>query len=458
MSFTLRTYQQIATDASVAFLTAKKPRNGIVVIPTGGGKSLVIAATVAQLDGQCLVFQPSKELLDQNFAKFVAYGYRPAIFSASVGMKRVGEITLATIGSVAKHAERFKDVRYVLVDECHFNMNAKGGMYTTFLDSLNDVRILGLTATPFRLSTDGFGGSILKFLTRTRPRIFQDVVHVTQIGDLYRDGYLAKLTYEVIKGFDRSKLRVNSTGADYTDESVQREFSNIGFADMLTQRVAGLIKEGRRVLVFTRFIAEARALSERLGGVEYVTGETGKSEREDCIRRFKTGRTMCCANVNVLGVGFDYPELDTVVLASPTMSLARYYQWVGRAIRPHASKVNGSLIVDMVGLVEQFGGVEDLVCEQVAGKWVITSKGRQLTNIYYGQKEADGAEFVVSHPVLNGMQWDDAGSHREAKADWKFWAAWKTDKDKMREYGISPCKEGVDWIVKWKKSAPMPAF
>jgi DNA repair protein RadD len=85
------------------------PENGLVVLPTGSGKSLVIADVVSRLDGPCVVFQPSKEILEQNFAKFVAYGYRPAIYSASVGQRRVGQITLATIGSVRTKTELFSD-------------------------------------------------------------------------------------------------------------------------------------------------------------------------------------------------------------------------------------------------------------------------------------------------------------------------------------------------------------
>ena len=99
MSFILRPYQEQAVDLGVKSLMASSVP-GIEVLPVGSGKSLVIANIVKRLDGPCIVFQPSKEILEQNYAKLVAYGEYPSVFSASLGKKQVGDITLATIGSV----------------------------------------------------------------------------------------------------------------------------------------------------------------------------------------------------------------------------------------------------------------------------------------------------------------------------------------------------------------------
>ena len=109
--FTLRPYQSESVDRSVAFLLDPKKGNGLLVLPTGSGKSLVIANVVQNLVAQTVVFQPTKEILEQNLAKFEAYGFRPAIYSAAAGEKRVGEVTLATIGSVFRKPELFDGVR-----------------------------------------------------------------------------------------------------------------------------------------------------------------------------------------------------------------------------------------------------------------------------------------------------------------------------------------------------------
>jgi DNA repair protein RadD len=398
--YQLRSYQREAVDRGVAYLTnpALRGRNGIIVAPTGSGKSLIIAGIATALPGPCVVFQPTREILQQNAAKLAAYGYKPALYSASVGRKEIGTITLATIGSVVHHLEAFRQFPYVLIDECHL-VNPKtieqadgskvGGMYREFLVGLEQARILGLTATPFRLASNSYG-SILRFLTRTRPRIFRDVVHVTQVRELLDAGYLAPVEYRQRPVIKRERLRLNSTGADYTDASVQLAFREVGFESKLQREVESLLAAGRRnVLVFTRFVAEAEQLAKAIPGAAVVTGETPMRERARILEDFKAGRTKVCSNVSVLSVGFDFPELETVVLASPTVSLARYYQEVGRAIRPSPGKAS-ALVVDLVGLVEQFGRVEDLVLEPGGKKgdlWVVRSKGRDLTNAYFGEPD-----------------------------------------------------------------------
>lgn len=402
--FVLRDYQEDAVNSGFHYLKYER-ENSLLVLPTGSGKSLVIAALVQALGEPCLVFQPSKEILDQNYQKFLAYGIEPAVYSASAGRKEVGAITLATIGSVKKSPEMFAHVKYVLVDEAH-GCNAKQGLYKDFFAALGNKRLLGLTATPYRLSTDGYGGSILKFLTRTRPRVFTHVAHVVQNGDLFRDGYLAKLVYKSVKGMDKSLLKLNSTGADYTDKSVMAMFKVLNWGDRVVEQVEELFHSGRKnALVFCRFLEEAQYITQKLPHAAMVSSESSKDERERILREFKSGKIKCVVNVGVLVVGFDFPALEAVTLAAPTMSLARYYQMVGRCVRTSPEKKD-SCVVDMVGSVEQFGRVEDLHLRNTGnGKWIVQTGGRQLTNMYFGdvyQKPGTGAvpRVTEQQPVL----------------------------------------------------------
>ena len=407
-TFVLRDYQRAAVDAGLAYLTDEKlaGRHGIIVQPTGGGKSLVAANLVLALDGPCVVFQPSKEVLEQNAAKLASYGYRAAIFSASMGRREIGRITLATIGSVVRYPEAFRDMQYVLIDECHQALSPKGGQYLDFLSALPDARICGLTATPFRLASNSLG-SELRFLTRTRPRIFRDVVHVTQIQDLVRDGYWCPLTYEEVPVVPRERLRVNSTGADYTDASVQQVFAEVGFVGRLCDEVQRQLDAGRQhVLVFTRFVDEARKLAQAIPGAAYVTAETPAEERAQIIRDFRAGRIRVCANVAVLGLGFDFPELDCVIQGRPSISLSVHYQQIGRCVRPHPSKPRAH-IVDLVGLVKQFGKVEDLVILPGGFRgeqWTVCSGTRALTNCYFAQRD-DVDPKAVAKAQKNRSYW-----------------------------------------------------
>lgn len=388
MLYTLRPYQKNASSAAVEAFKSSKKTNGILILPTGAGKSLVIADIASRLDGPLLVFQPSKEILEQNFAKLQSYGIMDCgIYSASVGYKDINRITFATIGSVMNHMEDFAHFKNIMIDECH-TVNSQGGMYETFIHAIEDRKVVGLTATPYRLGRGMDGMSMLKFLTRTRPRIFSDVLYYCQIGELLSKGYLADLAYYDITSLDMRNVKSNSTGADYDEKSLLMEYERTGFYDKLATTVGRVLnpKNGiprKGVLVFTRFVREAQNLTRKIPHSAIVTGETPKKEREQILADFKAGKIEVVANVGTLTTGFDYPELDTVIIARPTKSLALWYQMVGRAIRPHKGK--DGWVVDMGGNYARFGSVADLKieCPPNSTKWIVTSRGRQLTNVSF---------------------------------------------------------------------------
>lgn len=400
--FTLRDYQGDAVAAGLRYFRDDRKRYPVLMIePTGAGKSLMIAGIAKELGEPTLVFQPTKEILEQNYNKLLAYNQVPAIYSASMNKKKIGQLTLATIGSAKNNPDLFKHFKNILVDECHY-VNPKKGMYKEFLAAVGE-KVLGLTATPYRLVTDGYGGSILKFLTRTRPRVFMQVIHITQNSTLFDRGYLAKLEYKKVEGFDSSQLRLNSTGADYSDASVKRYYEVINFAGQVRKTVASCLNAGRKnILIFTRFIEESQALVNALGGsAAIVTGDTPKREREMIITKFRNGQIRVVANVGVLTHGFDFPELETIIIARPTMSLGLYYQMIGRGIRIHRTK-SSSWIIDLCDNYRRFGRVEDL--RLVAPKsrmWHVESRGRQLTNIYF----KDRAELSDDPAVKREKFW-----------------------------------------------------
>lgn len=387
--YKLRFYQQQASDAAVNFFLSPTNANAIVVLPTGSGKSLVIADIANRLPGHTLVFQPSKEILEQNYQKLCSYGVLDcSVYSASFNSKQISRITFATIGSVKNHPDLFSHFKNVIVDECHL-INPKQGMYKDFLETLK-CKVLGLTATPYRLHSSKNFGAQLKFITRTRPKVFSNVLYQVQISTLLDMGFLSKLNYYSLTptGWDSGNLRINTTGADYTDKSVVNEYQRIDFYSYLVSIVGRLMnpKSGSKrkgILVFTRFLKEAENLTYSIPGCAIVSGETPKAERERILEGFRSGEIRVVANVGVLTTGFDYPELDTIVMARPTMSLALWYQIVGRAIRPHPDKECG-WIVDLCGNIERFGKVEDLkLVEPKKGLWQVNSNGRQLTNVFF---------------------------------------------------------------------------
>jgi DNA repair protein RadD len=383
--YELRPYQRQAVDAAVAFFDSPNKGNGLIVLPTGAGKSLVIANIAYRLDAPVLIFQPSKEILEQNYHKLLSYGVIDAgIFSASFNSRAVCKVTFATIGSVKNYKDYFRRFRYVIIDECHL-VNAEAGMYKEFIDAIG-CKVIGLTATPYRLYSSRFYGSMLRFLTRTRPRIFDCLLYHVQVRTLLEQGFLSQLNYYQLPIINTSRLQLNSTGADYTDASIRKHYEEVKFSEELASVVNRLLNAGRKsILVFTRFTDEAEYLARVLGKrAAVVTGDTPANERESILHRFKEGRISVVTNVGVLTTGFDFAELDTVVLARPTMSLALYYQMVGRAIRPCKGKTGW--VVDLCGNYKRFGRVDNLELRQrKPGIWAVYSGERQLTNVWFGK-------------------------------------------------------------------------
>lgn len=387
MSFAPRPYQQDAIDKAVDFFTHKKHYNAIEILPTGSGKSVVIANIAGALEGKTVVFQPSKEILQQNFAKFLSYGYRAGVYSASANMKFIDKITFATIGSVAKKHHLFEQFKNIIIDECHL-VNPDQGMYHDFIKRLGHARVLGLTATPYRLTT-GFDGAMLKFLNRTSPRIFNKVLYYVQNNVLFDAGHLAPLEYYSFNVIDRTMLQANSTGTDFTEASMRNYYRQINMPGKTIEYGNRILTKRSNLLIFCGLIDEANQVAKGIPGAVVITGETDAAIRDRILTQFKAGKIRCVINVGVLTTGFDYPELEAVLIARSTMSLALYYQIVGRVMRPYTyedgSKKTG-WVVDLGGNIRFFGKIEHLdIRTDAKGLYSVWNgkDNRQLTNVTF---------------------------------------------------------------------------
>jgi len=381
VKYVLRDYQIEASNRAVDFFNDKDDKNGLMVLPAGSGKSLILADIAKRLDGDVLILQPTKEILEQNYEKYLSYGLEASIYSASFGKKEIGKVTFAMIGSIIRKRELFIDFKYLLIDECHL-VNSKGGMYEELLSFLN-IKALGVTASPIRLSTDGYGGSMLKFLTRTRPRIFKRLLYYVQIKDLLDKGYLVRSRYQTDTVFDSSKIRLNSTGADFVEESLRAYCEEISQND----RTITAIKENlhrRGIICFVPFVKDAEYIADKVDGCVIVTGKTSKKERERILEKFRAGEIKAIVNSRVLVAGFDYPELDTIIISKPTMSLAMNLQIVGRGMRPFEGKQD-CLVIDLTDNYKRFGEMNDLMLYENGRKPYIANGNRQLTNVYFSK-------------------------------------------------------------------------
>lgn len=372
-----------------AISSAMSAKNGVCVLPTGSGKSVVCAGIVEASAGGVLVLQPSLEILESNIAKAELLGIDAEVYSASAGKKTVGKVTYATIGSIIKKLDLFNHVESVIIDECHL-VNAKGGMYEKLISTMQPRRLIGLTATPYRLSSNSFGAS-MKIITRTRPKLFDDILHVTNPCELVREGFLIEPEYISIS-HDESMLRINSTGAEYTEAS-QEAFAR---KNNIKSEIVDLVAQTshNHYLVFIDSVEESKKTVDLLlaSGIPAaeINALTPKNERREKLDGFKEGSIKVMVNVGTLTTGYDFPALDCVIDAAATMSAALHYQKIGRVVRPFAGKL--PVVYCMAGNVRRLGNPLKYTMLKTAsgrGYEVYSEKGRVTTRIMTGFPEQD---------------------------------------------------------------------
>ncbi len=372
----------VGVDANIAKVFFHGPaRNPVfIVIPSGAGKSVIIAETVRDLDGMTLVLQPSKEILEQNYEKYTSMGFRAGIYSDSVGHRYIDRVTFATIGSIVNKPHLFRGLKNIITDECHWVKY--GGQYTKFFSMFPMAKNLGLTASPYRMEPNR-EGAILEFLNRPRYKTFHSLVYYVQNETLFDQGFLAEIDYNDINVIDRSKLVMNDSGTDFTDGSIRAMARTLDLPRIAGQKANELLEERKNLLAFCTLVSEAEALSKKIPGSKVITGDTDKALRGKILRSFKEGDIKAIVNCQTLLTGYDYPELETVLDVSPTMSLGRFYQKVGRGCRIHANKKDCKY-VDLVGNHQFFGDIESMkIRMDYQGNYDIWNGNRRLTGVNF---------------------------------------------------------------------------
>lgn len=370
----LRPYQQASIDNLYAWWAAKPAVSEapLVVLPTGAGKSVVIAELVRLLfdtwpdqHPRTVVLVPSKELAEQNGEKLrallpsrLSVGY----YSASLGKKQaLADVIVATIGSIYKDAHLLGSIRCVVIDESHLvsTSGAESGRYRQFLSALakyNKFRVVGYTATPFR--GDG------TWLTDGEDPLFTGVAHTSTMRELLENDppYLSPLVrpVDVIKTqIDTSQIR--TTGGDYNMAELSEAVD--AHLEAAAIEVIALAADRKKWISFTATVANAQHLCAilRQQGItaEVVTGDTEKAERARFIAEFKAGHIRCLITVMALATGFDVPDVDCLIWLRPTKSPVLYVQGFGRGTRISPNKQD-CLVLDFTDTVERLGPVDTI--------------------------------------------------------------------------------------------------
>ncbi len=365
----LRSYQKEAI-AAVHNHICTKQSNPCVVLPTGSGKSVVMAAIIQEWKQESphlrgCILAHRQELVVQNAEKLQIYfdqaGLQEKIGLFCAGLKQKdynASITFASIDSIFRNSGDFAPYDFIFVDESHRIPPAGEGKYRTFIEGCrrfsSELRVVGWTATPFRMGC----GPICH-----RDHILNEICYEAGITDLINQGYLCPLRSKVSEpNYDKNEIRRNH-GGDYINKSMNEVAGNEKIVRAAVREAVDILNlEERRSIIFFCISLKHCELIFRellLNGIyaPQITGKTKSSKRASILSGLRDGRIRAICNVGVLTEGFDAPCIDAIVLLRPTLSAGLFAQMVGRGLRPHGNKKN-CLVLDFANCIDEHGPID----------------------------------------------------------------------------------------------------
>jgi DNA repair protein RadD len=371
MAFELREYQQAAIDALLDYWS-KNGGNGLIVLPTGSGKSLVIAGLCQRLLNEFPTMRIGiithiRELIAQDYGELIALWPEAPAGIYSAGMQRRDtrhKILFMGIQSVFRRAGQLGEFDLLLIDEAHLVSHNADTMYRKFFDvqraMVPDLRIAGLTATAFRLDT----GQLHKGFDK----IFDDIVYDANVKTLIEEDWLCRLISKAtVQKLDVSK--VGKRGGEFITSELEEAVDQEDITTAAVKEIIGF-SEGRKAwLVFCITVGHGMHVCEELRrqGVdaEQVYGITPKDDRDRIISDFRQGKFKALVSVMVLGTGFNVPGVDLIALLRPTASPGLFMQQVGRGLRKAPGKEN-CLVLDFAGNTRRHGPIDLVGSDKVA--------------------------------------------------------------------------------------------
>lgn len=367
---TLRGYQRESLDALYAYWS-KGGGNGLIVLPTGAGKSLVLAALCQELlEGfpnlRIACVTHVKELIAQNFSELLRLwpSASAGIYSAGIGRRDArARILFCGIQSVWNKTRLLGEVDLLLVDEAHLIPRNSATTYNRFIQALRDetpdMRVVGLTASPFRLDSG--------HLDRGADRLFDKIVYEANVADLIEQGFLSSLTSKATA----QQLDVSGVGkrsGEYIPGQLEVAVDKDWIVRAAAQEIARYGQERKSWLAFCAGVKHAEHVRDAIRATgfscEMVTGETGKAERDRAISAFRAGQIRCLTSVGVLGTGFNVPSVDLIALLRPTQSAGLFLQQVGRGLR-NADGKKDCLVLDFASLTKLHGPIDQITSASV---------------------------------------------------------------------------------------------
>lgn len=386
---TLRHYQEDAVGSVFSYFMEHAEGNPIIALPTGTGKSIVIAEFIRRAlmwypQTRILVVTHVKELIKQNFDELLAVWPQAPAGIYSAGLKRRDvhyPVTFCGIASIANRAEDFGHIDLVLVDECHTISHKADTMYAKALEALRktnpNVRLIGLSATPYRL---GLG-------MLTEGGLFTDICcdwcSMERFNQLVDEGFIAPLVPRATTTeLDVSGVAVQ--GEDFVASQLQAAVDKETVTRAALEECVRLGADRKHWLMFTTGVDHANhvcAILNEFGIVSVpvhsklehfdprFTPLKGEEPRDMHIRIFKEGKVQALVSVGVLTTGFNYRPVDFIGMLRPTVSPVLWVQMLGRGTRPAPDfDKRDCLVLDFAANTKRLGPINDPVVPKKKGK------------------------------------------------------------------------------------------
>mgnify|MGYP001588580884 CR=1 FL=1 len=358
--YTLRAYQQEAVDRTLNYFR-KRRSPAVIVLPTGAGKSLVIAELAKIAKGRVLVLAHVKELVEQNHLKYESYGLQAGIYSAGLNQKDSEQkVIFGSIQSVAKANDAFfGNFTLVVIDECHRVGLEPDSQYAKVIKQLkrNNPRIciLGLTATPYRLGLGWIYNVALRGEMKTQElRFFKHCIYDLPLEYMIRNQYLTPpVKVDIpVTSYDFSELI--DGGNAYTMAQLEEALhQQRRLTPLIIKNIIDITDSDQRqgVMIFSSTVKHAQEIMNHLppGKARLVVGTTELSERDQIVNDFKNKAFKYLVNVSVLTTGFDAAHVDVIAILRPTDSISLYQQIIGRGLRLDTDKKD-CLVLDYTGM------------------------------------------------------------------------------------------------------------
>ena len=328
-------------------------------MPTGTGKTRLFSSIIKDIrrQGQAenirkrvLVLAHRTELIQQiDETLSFKYGISHGIIKSGVEETWNRTVQVASVQTIVRRLEKWaaKDFSYIIIDEAHHAVSAT---YLTICKKFPDAKILGVTATPCRLTGDALR------------KLFGMLVISQPVSKFIEQGYLSPYYYYSIKPDSNTQRELDGINhfnveGDYAEADMMRVFDTNKVRANIVAAYQQYAK-GKKGIIYTINQAHNKHICEefeKIGvRIKAIDSKTPTEERKNTVAQFKSGKIDILCNVNIFSEGFDCPDCEFIQLARPTCSLAMYLQQVGRGLRPHPAGIP-AVILDNVGSYNKFG-------------------------------------------------------------------------------------------------------